>query len=219
MFNLEVEIQKWRGQMRASGVKAPALLDELESHLRDDVEQQSKSGIGGQEAFAEAVQRLGPLDDLKAEFSKTGMVEMRDRKLKIAAMVLATLGYAAPILLNSSHILQQMDFPDRQLAQMAFGLTIPAVFSGLVIHRFLPVITNKPARTRIQATGLVAAGIWFCGFMLFALPHLECTEDHLKVLVLWAILPVAVAGGFSLGLDEAVYRRRTDWLDRKEHRV
>jgi len=38
MFNLEQAILDWRRQMAASGIKAPDVLDELESHLRDDVE-------------------------------------------------------------------------------------------------------------------------------------------------------------------------------------
>ncbi len=59
MFNLEQAIAEWRRQMMAAGVKAPVPLEELESHLRDDVQQQMKSGTGAQEAFEAAVQRIG----------------------------------------------------------------------------------------------------------------------------------------------------------------
>ena len=41
MFNLDQSITEWRRQMLAAGIKTPALLDELESHLRDDVRQMS----------------------------------------------------------------------------------------------------------------------------------------------------------------------------------
>ena len=40
MFNLDQSIAAWRQQMVAGGIKSPRVLDELESHLRDDVEEQ-----------------------------------------------------------------------------------------------------------------------------------------------------------------------------------
>jgi len=37
MFNLEPSIAEWRRQMLAAGVKTPVPLEELESHLRDEL--------------------------------------------------------------------------------------------------------------------------------------------------------------------------------------
>ena len=51
MFDLEKAIAEWRQQLAAGGVKAPELLDELESHLREDVEEQLHSGFNGEQAF------------------------------------------------------------------------------------------------------------------------------------------------------------------------
>jgi hypothetical protein len=45
MFNLEQAIADWRKQMLAAGIKTPVPLEELESHLRDEIEWQMKSGI------------------------------------------------------------------------------------------------------------------------------------------------------------------------------
>ena len=58
--------------MLATGVKNPNVLDELESHLRDDVEQQMKSGLSADRAFGTAVQRMGQASSLKREFAKVG---------------------------------------------------------------------------------------------------------------------------------------------------
>ena len=44
MFDLEQEIKAWRRRMLAAGLKGPIPLDEFESHLRDDVEQQVRAG-------------------------------------------------------------------------------------------------------------------------------------------------------------------------------
>ena len=38
MFDLEQSIRNWRKQMLAAGIKSPVPLDELEIHLRDEIE-------------------------------------------------------------------------------------------------------------------------------------------------------------------------------------
>jgi hypothetical protein len=72
MFNLEQAISEWRRQMLAAGIRAPVPLDELEIHLREDVEQQMQSGINAQQAFEIAVAGIGQADALKTEFAKAG---------------------------------------------------------------------------------------------------------------------------------------------------
>ena len=72
MFNLDQAIAEWRRQMAAGGIKIPEALDELESHLRDDIERQMRSGSDAEQAFAAAVQRIGRANILKSEFEKIG---------------------------------------------------------------------------------------------------------------------------------------------------
>jgi len=76
MPDLEKQIAEWRRQMLAAGVKSPVPLDELESHLRDDIEQQVRKNVGAQEAFDAAVHQLGCADVLKREF-KRGRFDLR----------------------------------------------------------------------------------------------------------------------------------------------
>jgi hypothetical protein len=47
MFNLEQSIIEWRKQMLAAGIKTPVPLDELEIHLREEIERQMASGLDG----------------------------------------------------------------------------------------------------------------------------------------------------------------------------
>src|SRR5579864_2391211 len=70
MFNLETAIAEWRRQMIAAGVKTPVPLEELESHLREEIEQRIRSGATAEQAFALAANRIGCGDKLKAEFGK-----------------------------------------------------------------------------------------------------------------------------------------------------
>ena len=44
MFNLEQAITEWRQRMLAAGLRSPVPLDELESHLRDEIERQVRAG-------------------------------------------------------------------------------------------------------------------------------------------------------------------------------
>jgi len=69
MFNLEKEITTWRQQMLAAGITAE-LLDELESHLRDEMDVRVKSGASLEQAFTLAVQSIGHASTLQAEFAK-----------------------------------------------------------------------------------------------------------------------------------------------------
>ena len=59
MFDLEREIQRWRQESLTHGLSGFEL-DELEDHLRADIEEQLRSGVAAREAFAIAVKRLGP---------------------------------------------------------------------------------------------------------------------------------------------------------------
>jgi len=86
MFNLNQAIAGWRRQMLDAGVKASEVLNELESHLREDVERQMHSGESMEKAFEVAVRRVGEANALKAEFAKTGRRGVRE-KLMIAVCV------------------------------------------------------------------------------------------------------------------------------------
>jgi len=70
MFDLEQAITEWREEMRAQGIKVFETLDELESHLRDDVEQQTRCGSDVQRSFEAAVLRMGQTSTLQSEFQK-----------------------------------------------------------------------------------------------------------------------------------------------------
>ena len=71
MFNIENAIAEWRQRMLNAGIKSPALLDELETHLRDDIVEQIRHGADAKTAFDAAVQRIGDAKSLSVEFAKT----------------------------------------------------------------------------------------------------------------------------------------------------
>jgi hypothetical protein len=68
MFNLEHEIAQWRGRL-AVGSMPDETIDELESHLRDEVSRQLRDGQVGSQAFELAVAQLGEVRELQREFA------------------------------------------------------------------------------------------------------------------------------------------------------
>jgi hypothetical protein len=85
MFNLEQSIAEWRQQMLAAGIKTPVPLEELESHLREEIERQMKSGLNAQRAFGEAIQQIGPPNALKSEFQKANALNVKRQRTKVIA--------------------------------------------------------------------------------------------------------------------------------------
>lgn len=72
MFDLEQSIAEWRRRMQAAGVKDRDILDELEGHLREEVQRLAWCGMGLEQAFATAVKNLGQPAALLQEFKKAG---------------------------------------------------------------------------------------------------------------------------------------------------
>jgi hypothetical protein len=70
MFDLEQQIRDWRRTQAAALGERPELLDELESHLREDMQRLTQAGQRPEEAWVAAVARLGSSGQLAAEFAK-----------------------------------------------------------------------------------------------------------------------------------------------------
>jgi len=89
MFDLNHAISEWRRQLADGGIDSPEVLDELESHLRDDIEQRMCSEIGEAQAFQNAVRDVGQPSLLKTEFAKAGLWEELTARLHHAMLTLA----------------------------------------------------------------------------------------------------------------------------------
>jgi hypothetical protein len=201
VFNPEQAISEWRRHMAAGGLETPDVLDELESHLRDDVEQQVRLGLSQEQAFEDAVHRLGQANLLKAEYKKahkTAALRFKRIALDGSGLVyMATMSYAL--------VTHEMAVLERLLGFSALGLSI---FSGLGL-RYGARWVRAQGRTRTAVgVGSAALGIgWFTCFMLLILPHFDFTPSQLVVALLWAFVPMAASGAFAVGLEESKLRR------------
>lgn len=122
MFDLEQAIADWRKQMLAGGIQAPVPLEELEIHLREEIERQMNSGLNEQQALEFATQRIGKVNVLRSEFASVGGARatvMRGMKIFLAAVFAATV-VALNIYLASE--LQAICLIDVGLLSLVFTL-------------------------------------------------------------------------------------------------
>jgi hypothetical protein len=192
MLNLDTAIAEWRQQMLAAGVKTPVPLDELESHLREDIEHQMWSGLNAQQAFGIAVGRIGQANLLKMEFKKVGkMDKAQQRKLAslIFAAILGFYSFAVAWILSNN----DLTFNERLSGVASLATILASVFVvWQIMPRFFPVIANKTVQSAVGVIGVISGMTWFCAFVYFILPRCNFTQGQLLVAVFWALVPVMV---------------------------
>jgi hypothetical protein len=206
MFNLDQAIAQWRNELRAAGMNTPALLDELESHLRDEVERQRMSEGDARHAFENAVRQIGQPAALKSEFGKLGETgSARSQKFMrvycvVFPVINSTLG---------TYALQraEMSSGERALGFLALGLSALFILGIPFYDRFLPVISNQRRRQSIQLGLVVAWMVLGGGFVNFILPHLNLTLGQVVVTFLWVLMPGALLSGIGYGLGVAARRQ------------
>lgn len=70
MFNLEEAISSWRLQLQGASRLLDSHAEELESHLRDGIDELTSPSLSIEEAFLLASSRLGSVESLASEFRK-----------------------------------------------------------------------------------------------------------------------------------------------------
>jgi hypothetical protein len=118
MFDLEQAIADWRSQMLAAGIKTPVPLEELEIHLREEIEQLEKSGVDERTAFENAVRQTGQPQSLKNEFNK---IETSFMKTILKCVTVLLIGIAAQ-LPGSLQLRDQLAMSDKWLGLWLLGL-------------------------------------------------------------------------------------------------
>jgi len=208
MPDLEKLVADWRRQMLAAGIRTPVPLEELESHLRDDIERQIQSGTNPQQALENSVQRIGSCKALKTEFLKDHRSPVTRQKL---------FGYVAVILVGLIVWMSGFTFsfigfrPGEKVvayAAVTVSLLVPCCWRYAV--PFLPAMPNPRKRT---ASALLCIALGFIASTLFAqfvLPHFEANRDgQIPAIGFWLLFPIAVGFGLACGIREAVHRQST----------
>jgi hypothetical protein len=160
MFNLEQAIADWQQQMLAAGIKSPTPLEELEIHLREEIEGQMKSGLNEQTAFEISIRRIGQPKFLESEFKKIERTSMK-QLFKIVAAFLLGVAIQLP---GSFQLRADLVMADGKLALWLLGFVLQmwAVSSlwrlvrpGAATVEFEKFAMSFPQLAKVGAGGVV----------------------------------------------------------------
>jgi hypothetical protein len=150
MFDIDREVAVWRGRLGAKGKLSADALAEMESHLRDEIDDLLAKGLAADEAFLISVKRIGNVDAVAREFGRGATEELwkrlvlmpedegSKRELKanlIVTIVLAAVaGFAAkiPDLLGGGFA---SDHFMRNFMLNAWLFCLPSVALGFLLAR------------------------------------------------------------------------------------
>lgn len=170
MFDLEKTIAEWRQQMERAGMNRCSALDELESHLRDEIQRLSSEGVPEARVFAIAAANLGSAKSLKLEFRKIG--NARSRSLALSPLLWVAALFSIALLLQGRVFGEHSDL---LLASHIFFLTagyVTVLFTGglgiyYVCCRYLrkslanelPVLHRKATAFNWLSLGFITTGL------------------------------------------------------------
>ena len=211
MDTVENLIGEWRQAILRGRAVDAADAEELESHLREQIDDLRSAGLSRDEAFLIAVRRLGEVDVITAEYAR----EHGDRLWKQLAMpspdrggrrpLVMMLGFAVlcAVLLQAGRLFSGA--PDR--TSMWFVRDV-GFFVLPVLAGYLAVVRRMPwKRMTALAAAVVAIAV---AVNVFPFAHNATTEVlvaiHLPV-VLWFVVGVAYVGG-----DVRSSGRRMDFI-------
>lgn len=208
--NLDGRLGQWRAAISRSAAVSETDADELESHLRDSIDDLQRAGLDDEEAFLIAVRRLGATDAVTAEFAR----EHGDRlwkQLVLAPVISApTERRSLRSMLAFAAVAAVVIQVARLLAEAASGLPgQPAGWFTLDLTLFvLPVLAGYFVwlrRPPMRAVAVLAGVVGVLAVVMNVYPFDHgpgygsgqsgwLAAGHLAV-VLWFVVAAAYLGG------------------------
>jgi hypothetical protein len=220
MFNLEQAILDWRRQMLAAGIKSPVPLDELECHLRDEIDEQGKAGLGEADAFRAAVKNLGPAPVLQPEFKKVERKKAlgwsREFGDSLDQIMITVCPYLFSVMLLfiggqilfKNGIMGLESFSQQVSCWAALATSLLFVWSGRWVYWLLPVIRTKRMRDAVGYVSGALMAIWLVAFFYTVAPWCLDNGFSFVVVFLWGcITPIAALAGLVFGIETAARKK------------
>ena len=207
-MNIEAQIAEWR---RFVGHR-PAIVgedaDEMESHLRDQIDALIEVGLSPSEAFLVAVKRMGSLDDISRDFAR----EHSDRLWK---QLVLTRTEGSPA--RSRDLATMLTFALAAAVSVRSGISLLAdsravLNAPLLVFPFVAAYLTWTRRLSSAAITILVAAVAGTALILnlYRFEHggmtMVLAVSHSAV-VLWFVVGVAYAGG-----DWRSGRRRMDFI-------
>jgi hypothetical protein len=200
MFNLNQALAAWRRQMAAGGIASADVLDELESHLRDDVDAQVRAGADAEKAFDAAVQRIGPAAALKKEFAKSAWPQGAWQRHFWRTFYYSAA--AVTILADLWTVISlELSVPER-----AAGACVVAGLAWYLLRRpFLSWWSGGVTRVRLLAAIKVMGVIlplWTVWALLTALRLIHIEIGVIPTMIMWSVCLAYGLTGLACGLND-----------------
>ena len=177
MFDLNRQIDLWKRAFAAKGTCSTDELEELESHLRDEIETMTAAGLSQEEAFAKSIARLGDPHAVCREFAKN---EFRGDRFAIRAgnVLVALVGVAAVIAGIAVGIQKQDELLAAHTGSITFAYLVPFLLAAVGSYAILRTALVKSSRPQFRdrfagqcqillgatalltATGAILGGFW-----------------------------------------------------------
>lgn len=190
MLDLEQSITDWRKQMLAAGIKTPVPLEELEIHLREEIERQMKSGLNEQKAFEISVQQIGQSENIEIEFKK---IEKTFMKKTLMCKIIRFLGvlFSVWTFWGISNALVTSIHYGAKGSLLSYCLTVIVPYFLLAILLILPYSKLKGGLWKTAFTLLCLSGGYVCLFLVTHLP----SEAWQMIYIPWLFIlsqPIAI---------------------------
>ena len=197
--------------MLTAGIKTPVPLEELESHLREDIAQQMQSGLSAQQAFGIAMKKIGRALELKREFKKVSAPMETQKIIKLAGVICVAVALFCPLFMFLPFLLAH----ELNLMTKMLGLAVYATIIATIVlsweynHKLLPAIHNQLLRRAVGIVCYAGCLLWI-RFVLFHLPAgVLHSRSIFLVLFVFGLecTAIAILGGVGHGLEKAVSMR------------
>ena len=178
MFDLEQSITEWRCQMLAAGIKTPVPLEELEIHLREEIERQMKSGLSGQDAFEISIRQIGQPKRLNNEFEKSERKYMKRTAIILLGVFDLLFGPAVFLPALAKYNREGVSDSD-VVVSMMMGIIFTLVGVGMTVYGLMLKTEFKKAgglldwlgENKSVRTNRILGALWaaYCSWMLLTI--------------------------------------------------
>lgn len=151
MFDLNQQIARWRSALANQCACSRDELQELESHLREQIAALVAAGRSEQEAFSESASRLGDTATICSEFAKNeraffgDTVALRTGSVLVVLVGLAAVGLAVAVGIGRGDGLLAL-----HVGSITFAYVVPFVLAGVGTYA---ILRTAMVNTRIVQTG------------------------------------------------------------------
>ena len=150
MFNLEQAIADWRRKMLAVGIETPIPLEELELHLREEMERQVGNGKDDQQAFETAVEKVGQGGSIANEFLKINPYKSMNTIIKILLSVTAIVFGVVTVFPALAGLQRFVEIPNPLIIILILGTSVATIGVCVLLHTLATRLRRAKDRSALS---------------------------------------------------------------------